>query len=55
LNSQRKLSSLATEKKESDSVRLLQAVPKPGDPLWMKSLEEVPQISFGAIFKFSVE
>jgi len=40
---------------ELDSVRLLKSLPKPDDPLWMKSLIDIPQISFGAIFKFSVE
>ena len=56
LNScQRKLSNLASEKMELDSVGLLESLPKPDDPLWTKSLRYIPQISFGAILNFSVE
>ena len=54
-NSQRKLSNLASEKMELDSVRLLKSLPKPDDPLWMKNLIDIPQISFGGIFNFSAE
>ena len=40
---------------ELNSVKLLKSLPKPDDSLWTKSLIDVPQISFGTIFNFSVE
>ena len=55
VNSQRKLSNLACEKMELKSVRLLKSLLKLDDPLWTKSLIDVPQISFDETFKFSVE
>lgn len=55
MNSRRKLSDLANEQMELNSVKLLKSLPKPDDSLWTKSLIDVPQISFGTIFNFSVE
>ena len=45
-NNQRKLSNLASEKMELDSVRLLKSLPKPDDPLWMKNLIDIIRCNF---------
>ena len=55
LNSQKKLAILAGEKSELDSFELLQSLPKSSDPLWTKSLINIPEITFSTIYKFCVE
>jgi len=54
-NTCNKLLNLAAANSQSESVRLLQSLPEPNDPLWTKSLVCSPQITFSTIFKFLVQ
>ena len=61
LNTRKKLLNMAGERMESEPsgssqlMTLLESLPNTTDPQWTESLVDIPQISFNAIFKFSVE
>ncbi|XP_065913758.1 uncharacterized protein [Dysidea avara] len=61
LNTRKKLLNMAGERMESEPsglsqlTTLLESLPNTTDSQWTESLVDIPQISFNAIFKFSVE
>ena len=54
MNSRKKLALLAEADKQN-ALSLLQSIPKPEDPLWTKSLIQIPKVTYSRIYEFLVD